>query len=174
MFRHGDVVIRPVETGDLERMVQLRADPRVWTQLGDVRMIGIEDQRDWFERVRRNPSRRYYVLCTDSIPFLGVVRTDEIDHLNRSMRVGGDILPEYWGKGYGTQMFALLEEYCFNVLNMNRLWLLVLDSNVAARRLYAKAGFREEGRMRQALFRNGRYEDYVMMSLLRAEWEQRA
>jgi RimJ/RimL family protein N-acetyltransferase len=55
---------------------------------------------------------------------------------------------------------------------MNRLWLLVLENNKVALSLYRKAGFVEEGRQRKAIFRDGRYLDYLMMSILRSEYEK--
>lgn len=172
MFKYGDIAIRPVEAKDLENMVRLRSEPTVWMQLGDITMIGIEEQRRWFESLIGDRRRCYYILCSDELNFIGIVRTDEIDYINRSIRVGGDILPEYQGQGYSKKMFKLLEEFCFSYLNMNRIWLLVLESNSVARSLYKKVGFREEGRMRQAIFRAGRYQDYIMMSLLQTEWEK--
>jgi RimJ/RimL family protein N-acetyltransferase len=58
-------------------------------------------------------------------------------------------------------------------MNLNRLWLLVLESNAHAIRLYQKQGFRLEGRMRQAVFRDGRYVDYLVMSILDGEYRTR-
>ena len=170
MFEYAGVRIRPIEESDLERMVQLRADPSVWMNLGSIEMISLRQQKQWFERMLSNPKARYYILCSAEIDFIGIVRTDEIDYINRSIRVGGDILPEYQGQGYGTRMFKLLRKYCFDYLNMNRMWLLVLGTNEIAIRLYRKAGFVEEGRQRQAIYRDGRYIDYIMMSLLKSEY----
>ena len=38
---------------------------------------------------------------------------------------------------------------------------------------YRKLGFVEEGRLREAEFRRGRYLDVILMSILRPEWEAR-
>ncbi len=152
-------------------MVSLRADPRVWAHLGSVQMIDIEQQREWFKGLSRRSDRKYYIYCDDAHDFIGVVRTDEIDPLNRSMRIGGDILPAFQGKGYGTRLYEMLKKYCFDYLNAHRVWLLVLEDNTVAQNLYRKTGFVEEGRQRQAIFRNGRYLDYIMMSILRSEYE---
>jgi RimJ/RimL family protein N-acetyltransferase len=40
--------------------------------------------------------------------------------------------------------------------------------------LYAKFQFREEGRQREAVFIDGRYEDVVLMGLLRSEYGMKA
>jgi UDP-4-amino-4,6-dideoxy-N-acetyl-beta-L-altrosamine N-acetyltransferase len=172
MFKYKGVVIRPIEERDLPRMVRLRSDPQVWRHLGNVEMVNREQQLEWYRSLRRDSSRRYYTLFTPRIPFLGIVRTDEIDRVNRSVRIGGDIAPRYQGRGYGSLMFDLLKKYEFDYLNMNRLWLLVLKTNTVALRLYRKAGFVEEGRQREAIFRDGRHVDYLMMSLLRSEYEK--
>jgi RimJ/RimL family protein N-acetyltransferase len=170
VFKYAGVAIRPVEERDLPAMVALRSDPRVWTTLGDITMVNLDRQREWYQSIRASERSRYYVLLTSRIDFLGIVRTDEIAMVNRSMRVGGDIQPRYQGRGYGTRMFRLITKYAFDYLNMNRLWLLVLETNAVGRRLYRNAGFTEEGRQREAVFRNGKYEDYIMMSLLRSEY----
>ncbi len=37
---------------------------------------------------------------------------------------------------------------------------------------YRRAGFVEEGRLRQACFRNGRYHDELCLGILRGDWER--
>ena len=65
----------------------------------------------------------------------------------------------------------LLLEYGFNTLNLNRIDLKVNDFNSRAIKCYQKIGFIEEGRMRQSCFRNGKYHDQIIMSVLRSEWK---
>jgi RimJ/RimL family protein N-acetyltransferase len=45
-----------------------------------------------------------------------------------------------------------------------------LEANARAIRAYEKCGFRKEGVMRKARFKNGRYENDVLMSILQEEW----
>ena len=52
---------------------------------------------------------------------------------------------------------------------MNRLWLSVLEYNLRAINLYKKIGFTQEGVSREAIFKNGKFENYVMMSLLKSD-----
>lgn len=75
-----------------------------------------------------------------------------------------------WNKGYGTEVTELLTFYGFDRLNLNKVWLGVIADSHAAHRAYVKAGFREEGRLRQELYRNSRYYDAVRMSVLRSEY----
>ena len=98
--------------------------------------------------------------------------TDEIDKANRSIRVGADIVRELRGQGYGRKVYRLLKKYCFDYLNMHRVWLAVLDTNEAGRRLYESEGFEVEGRYREAIFRDGKYHDYILMSILEQQYRR--
>jgi RimJ/RimL family protein N-acetyltransferase len=77
---------------------------------------------------------------------------------------------EYWGRGLGRLCTVFCIEYGFRQLNLNRIYLSVLAGNSRARHLYASIGFREEGTLRQAQYKSGRYLDVVLMALLRDEY----
>lgn len=170
MFVNDGLRIRVVEESDLERMRALRNDPSTWINLTEIGFIDAEAQRQWFQRVRLAGDKRYYVICDDEFEFIGIVRADEIDWVNRSMRVGVDIVPELRSRGYGSKAFTLLKRFCFDYLNMHRVWLLVLETNQIAINLYEKQGFQSEGRYRSAIFRGGIYHDYRIMSILEGEY----
>ncbi|MCD7034887.1 GNAT family N-acetyltransferase [Metabacillus sp. GX 13764] len=75
------------------------------------------------------------------------------------------------GKGYAKESLQLLLRFAFHECSLNRIGLDVISYNEAAINLYKKAGFHEEGRMRQAVLRNGGAYDRIMMGMLREEWE---
>lgn len=79
----------------------------------------------------------------------------------------------YWGKGYGTEAMDLLLEYAFLELNLRRIGLIVFEYNTRAIRSYEKCGFIPEGRIRGAIMRDGQRWDWLVMGLLREEWEAR-
>jgi diamine N-acetyltransferase len=64
----------------------------------------------------------------------------------------------------------LLAMHGFNTLNLNRIYLRVVENNPRAIRAYEKAGFIHEGRQRKAEFKGGRYLDFLVMSMLRSEY----
>lgn len=173
MFTCEDLTIRTVEDEDLEKMRVLRNDPSTWTMLECVDFLDAEVQRQWFEKVRLASDRRYYILCDDQNDFIGIVRTDQIDRVNRSIRIGVDIVPELRGRGFGGKAFRLLKRFCFDYLNMHRVWLAVIEINEVAIKLYKKQGFKEEGCYRSAIFRDGKYHDYIIMSILEVEYRRK-
>jgi len=78
--------------------------------------------------------------------------------------------PDARGKGYGTEATRLVLDYAFTVLGVHNVWLDTAASNVAAIRAYARAGFKEIGRRRQARRRGDRREDVVLMDCLATDF----
>ncbi|MBV6395254.1 MAG: hypothetical protein HFACDABA_00829 [Anaerolineales bacterium] len=77
---------------------------------------------------------------------------------------------EDWNKGYGTDAMRLVLRFAFLELALQRVSLSVFEYNPRAIRSYEKAGFRQEGRVRGALNREGRRWDEIFMGVLRSEW----
>lgn len=119
-----------------------------------------------------NPPREYFFqireLAEDK--FIGFVGLFPIwAHGNAWLGIGiGE--RDYWGKGYGTDTMRLALRFAFMELNMHRVTLDVFEYNPRAIRSYEKAGFREEGRRRKMLLRNGRRWDEIEMGILREDW----
>jgi RimJ/RimL family protein N-acetyltransferase len=78
---------------------------------------------------------------------------------------------DHWGKGYGTEAGRLLLDYGFQQLNLHRISSSALAFNERSIKLHKKLGFVEEGRLRQAMFKNGQYHDRVEFGMLRNEWK---
>lgn len=179
MFWHKDIGFRPVEQKDLEDIRRLRNEPSTWMQLTTIGQISEEQQKSWFEKITKTNDCAYFSVFKEvkEFPvsyagdFLGIIRFDQMDTVNRSVRIGCDVIPEERGKGYGTKIFEAILEFCFNESNFHRLWLCVLEDNEIAIKLYINAGFKEEGNMRQAIWRNGKWHDYNVMSILEDEYK---
>ena len=179
MFFHNGVGFRPLEECDLEDVRRLRNDQSTWIHLSDPTLISSKSQKAWFESLSQSKDKVYYAVfkMTKEFPiiyrdFLGIIRMDQYDPLNRSARIGCDIVLGKRGEGYGTKTFRAIMFYLFNHLGLHRLWLCVLEGNEVAKKLYENVGFKEEGRMRDAVFRDGMYKDYVVMSILHDEYRK--
>lgn len=90
-----------------------------------------------------------------------------MDALARHAEAGISLLPEVRGRGVGTAAIRQLVEFGFVRRNLRRIHLQAIASNAGALRSYAKAGFVEEGRLREHAWVRGRYEDIVLMGILR-------
>jgi RimJ/RimL family protein N-acetyltransferase len=81
--------------------------------------------------------------------------------------------PDFRGKGYGTDALDLAVSFAFRELNLHRVGLTVISYNARAIRAYERVGFVQEGVRREAIHRDGKRYDEILMGLLRGEWVQR-
>jgi RimJ/RimL family protein N-acetyltransferase len=75
----------------------------------------------------------------------------------------------YRGRGYGTDAVRALVRFGFEQMNLHRVWLQAFSFNPAGLAAYVKAGFAEEGRLRDEHYQDGAYHDVVVMALVRAD-----
>ena len=103
---------------------------------------------------------------------IGNVGLHRIDWKNRNAEPGIAIgEKEYWNRGYGTDAIRTLLGLAFREMNLHRVFLRVDADNARGIRCYEKAGFRQEGTLREAVFKAGIYHDQYVMSILRSEFE---
>ncbi len=133
-----------------------------------------QDIQTWLEHDKPNEYAFVIRTLADNRA-IGSIGLDGICWSNGDAFVGigvGD--REYWGRGYGTDAMRVILRFAFMELNLHRVSLDVFEYNPRAIRSYEKAGFKVEGRVRQALNRDGRRWDMIFMGILREEWERDA
>ncbi len=173
-----EILIKPSELADVPDIVALRNDPSTLLRLHDANQYNIAQTEHWLAHLPPS-SKRYSVFLRTISPseprerdaFVGLVRIDRIDWPSRNCMVGLDLVPEQRGKGLSKRVYAWLLDYLFGQLNFHMVYLEVLESNEPAIRLYRRLGFKEDGRLRERVFRRGAYEDSLLMSLLRSEYQ---
>jgi RimJ/RimL family protein N-acetyltransferase len=92
-----------------------------------------------------------------------------IDLHNRLAHVGLALLPGFRGRGWSVETLRLLCRYGFAVRGLNRLQLETDSDNLAMRRAAARAGFHQEGILRQATWNPGAFGDSVVLGKLAAD-----
>jgi RimJ/RimL family protein N-acetyltransferase len=132
-----------------------------------------EEISKWFSKLLAD-TKNYTIgiFLQDSDVFIGYTGICNISNINQSGEYFifiGD--KSHWGKGIGTLVTKDILEFGFQELNLNRIMLTVSAPNIGGIRAYEKAGFKKEGIMRDACFRDGEFHDKIMMSILRDERE---
>ena len=109
-------------------------------------------------------------LKDEEVP-IGVVSLMNISEANASAELSVIVgHSEDRHQGYGAEAIATLLDYAFGDLGLNRVGLSVFEFNEDAISAYDGLGFREEGRLRRALRRDGAFHDAILMSVLKEEW----
>jgi RimJ/RimL family protein N-acetyltransferase len=80
------------------------------------------------------------------------------------------IISECRNRGLGKDALGVVLHYLFLEMNLNRVWLITHATNLKAIGLYLSLGFIKEGLLRQVHFRDGSYQDALIMAVLREDW----
>ena len=166
---------RLIESEDLDFLNEIRLSPHVQSNVETHLFTNNILQKDWIEKISRSNKEKYLILelkSSEKYVKIGLICLTDVDFINRSISVGGHILENFSSKGHGKKMYEIIFKICFDVWNLNRVWLVVLNKNQKAINLYHKMNFIHEGVMRKAVFKNGKYEDYLLMSILREEYDK--
>lgn len=75
-------------------------------------------------------------------------------------------------KGYGTEVINWAIDWAFTWGGLHSLALGASLYNERAVSVYRKAGFKQEGVSREAVYRNRKWHDVVQMAILENEWEE--
>ena len=167
------VRLRALEPSDAEVLHRWNQDPDVgrWmindypeslTQL--TKRLGEDRPRNSYDKL---------VLCIETLAVrtpIGVIALTDAEPEN-----GRAELDVYVGEashrngGYGTDAIRVICRYGFDQMRLHGISLWVVPENEAARHVYRKLGFVEEGRERERFRRDGKWHDLIVMSLLDGE-----
>jgi len=88
------------------------------------------------------------------------------------IEIGYVIIQEKRNKGYGSEAVQILTDYLFLTKDVIRIQAVTSVGNIASQRILEKAGYKNEGTLRKALWEyDGMWADGYMYSILREEWK---
>jgi len=175
LIQGNRVRLRALEKTDLPMLVNWLNDPEVIEFLTFNQPLSLVQEENWFQKVLSGSPDEIPLGIEANVEgnwqLIGDTGFHSIHWVNRAAEIG--ILignKDFWNKGYGREALQLMVRHAFDHLNLNRVFLRVLANHARGIASYRHAGFVEEGRMRQAVFKNGRYIDVLFMSIIRQEW----
>lgn len=169
------VSLAVIEDSDAEYLYRWINDEEGRALLGgQTRPTTLEQERAWIrDRSKDGHFLVFTIVLNRTGQRIGTISLFHIDLHSRSAESGMYVMEKSLrGKGYGPEAKALLLKHAFHSMGLNRVQARVLSTNTASIRSITKSGYVLEGVLRQAAFRNGRYIDMNIYSILREEWEK--
>jgi diamine N-acetyltransferase len=167
------ITLREISRDDIPIINRWRRDPVVTDGIGAPRrFIGLDVDMTWYEEylTRRSSEVRCAVCLADSGQLVGMVSLTRIDYVHSNAEYNAVVGErELQNKGVGTAATRAMVRHGFFDLNLHRIYVSILRQNVSSIRMCEKAGFREEGTIREGAYKNGRYHDLVLMGVLKSE-----
>jgi RimJ/RimL family protein N-acetyltransferase len=164
------VRLRAPEPADADALNELFNDHEVRSGLGATLPQSIEAFHAWLAAARAAPDHLNVTIeRRDPTEPIGLCDLMKVELPTRSAVLGIWIGRPWWNDGYGTDAVHTLCRFGFEHMNLHRISLEVNADNERAIRAYEKAGFRIEGRLREAAFVHGGRVDVLVMGVLASE-----
>ena len=170
----GDnIYLSPISLDDVEEYAEMVNDIKVSVGLGYLsytNIIDFESEKEFLISVKKE--KMFAVRLLENNELLGNIGFNSLDIINRNGALGVLIgNPKHQRKGYGTEALKLILDYGFSFLNLRNISLSVFEYNVPAYNLYKKVGFKEVGRLREALEIMGKTYDVIILDMLQEEFQ---
>jgi RimJ/RimL family protein N-acetyltransferase len=132
----------------------------------------VNDARLYIGDANREKTRMVLgIFCRNNKLHIGNISLDQINYISRnailSIIVGEKTC---WEKGYGKEAARLICDHGFLSLNLHRISCGTFENNIGMCELAKFLGMVQEGRRRQAVYKDGRYLDIIEFGVLRDEY----
>jgi len=175
MFDNFKVYLRALEPDDYKVSIKWRLDDEIWDMIvGPKYFVSEAYEKKWVEDAVYNSNNKLAlaVCIKETNEHIGYVYLNDIDYKNRTASFAiliGE--KKYWGKGLGKEITILILYHGFYVLGLNRIYSRQRLTNIASIKVHEKCGFKTEGVLREAVFKNGKFEDLNLMAVLRKDFD---
>lgn len=177
MLKGKKVYLTAVERDDLEKLRQWRNRENFRKHFREYREISKDMQEKWYNNIVLNDDRTIMFSIRDinSNELLGCCGLCYINwigkHADLSLYIGYEesYIDE---KGYAEEACELLFNYGFNEIGLNKIWTEIYEFDEKKYKLYEKMNFKQDGRLREQYFYDGKWWDSYILSLLNKDWNQ--
>lgn len=171
------IYFRTFEETDLDNIYKwMNDDDLKKLSVGLNRRMSLEECRSWLSvRTNHSPYSEWWAICScENNQMIGYACLTNIHYINRSADFSGIMIcdKEYQDGLAWVETYKFILEYAFDRLNMNRVYGHYLADHKLSSSMSKAMFFTIEGIEREAIFKNSRYHDLVIASILANEYRK--
>ena len=130
-----------------------------------------EDTHRYVVQIMHTDTDRVFTISRIN-EYIGQIGLHQIHKRSRHARLAVIVKKEFQGKGYGSEAITALLKHAFETMKLNKIWLMVYESNLRGQEFYSKLGFSDEALLREEYFHEGTFHNMLRMCLLKKDWEK--
>lgn len=169
----GKILLRPYKMSDANDIYQaIRESIKevgAWLPFAH-EGYAIKETKDWLKKQdkewKTGNTYDFGIFDTEDGRFIGGCGINAISKMGRHANLGYWVRTSRIGQGIAPAATRLLAKWGFDVLELNRIEVVVAVGNEKSLRAAAKAGAKREGVLRNRLIMNNKAHDAVMHSLI--------
>ena len=123
------------------------------------------------DKENHNDGYHFYARNIKTNDLIGYLCVKSIHYRISKCELGYFVDEDFQGKGISSKMVSYALDFCFNQLNLNKVFICTSEINLASQRVALKHNFKQEGILRDE-FRNGdgELQNTVYFGLLKSEY----
>ena len=110
-----------------------------------------------------------YACVDDNDEYLGTVSLKNVDYKNKNAEYAISFREKVHGSGAAVYATEEILKKAFDELNLEKVYLNVLDINERANAFYKKVGFKFAGKSRNHIMKDGKFYDLLWYDILKEE-----
>lgn len=175
MITGKKVYLKAIEEEDLGKLKEWRNLPNYRKYFREYREINTAMQNKWFQNTVLNDKNTimFSVFNASTDEIIGCCGLCYINwvhrHADLSLYIGykGEYIDDF---GFAEDACSVLFDYAFKELNLHKIWTEIYEFDNKKKNLYDKFSFKEDGRLRENYFYDGKWWDSRILSLLVTEY----
>ncbi len=145
-----------------EMVRKWRNHPNIRKWMYNSKPISREEHLSFIEKLKQS-GEDFYFLVKEGGKYIGVISIRRVDFYHKHCFLGIYANPYSKTKGLGKKLIQALDELVFDFMKFHSLKLEVIEGNEKAINLYRKAGFEEEGKLKEYIRKGKKWKDIIIM-----------
>ena len=149
IFETKNLLLRPLQLEDADRLFLLDKDPEVMKYIGVPVLTNVQQSVEVIKMIQQQYEQfgvgRYAVVEKARDLLIGwsglKMNTDTINGHQNFYELGYRLMPEFWGKGYATESSQPFLDYAFNTLKTDEVVAYIHHENKASQHVLEKLNF---------------------------------
>lgn len=140
------LVIREIIPEDIEYIYRIESNPDIIKYIPNSRLMTFNECK---RQIKRNIKKyknskigSWAVVLKSNDEVIGITQLMKSKIIIKGIELGTKILPEYWGKGYATELSESIIYYGLYQLNLNEIIAVTDDNNVGAKKSLENIGMK--------------------------------
>ena len=168
MFSKQHIKFKQVLSKDLKKILTWRNDSFIRSKVLNQKKISYKNHLKWYKNLQKNNTQKSYIIHYKKNQ-IGVASIKEINLVNKTCTWG------YYIADSSFRYLALLVEYkfvdlMFNKINVRKIWGETISTNKRILKIHSFLGFKTEGTYKKHIKVDNKYEDLVLTSLFKNDW----
>jgi len=163
--------LRKWKDSDLENLVKNANNYNVASTLRDAfpYPYTVEDGKEWIEFAGNEEGGHNFAITinNEAIGCIGLIVGKDIER--KSSEVGYWLGEDHWGKGIVSSALKSTVEFAFDNLELERIFAVPLEYNIASRKVLEKNNFLLEGILRNSVFKFGKFHNQALYARIKED-----